>query len=63
MKNLELVGKFIIIKDLDFSDYMKNENGDIDTYNTHEAAQITCGMYEFEDVLILEIKENYKESK
>lgn len=61
MKNSQAVGKFIIVKDLNFSDFMKDENGKIKTYKSHEEASEVCGMYEFEDVLILEVKTNYKE--
>ncbi len=62
MKNSEVVGKYIIIKDLQFSDYMKDEHGKICVYNNIDEAEIECGMYEFEDVLIVKILENYKES-
>lgn len=61
MKNSELVGKFIIVKDLQFSDFMKDNEGKIKIYDSFEDANITCGMYEFDDVLILEVKHNYKE--
>ena len=59
MKNSELVGKYVIIKDLKFSDYMKDEDGNINTYDTFEEASLTCGMYEFEDVLIMKVEYNY----
>ena len=57
--NKEIVGKFVIVKDLQFSDFMKNEKGEINVYDTYDQAMLVCGMYEFEDVLVMEIKYNY----
>ena len=62
MTNKESVGKFIIVKDFQFSDFMKNEKGEINVYDTYNQAMLVCGMYEFEDVLVMEIKYNYVES-
>ena len=62
MENKNLVGKHIIIKDLDFSDYMKDEKGKIEIYDTLNEAAEVCGMYEFEDVLILKIEHNHIEN-
>ena len=59
MTNKEVVGKFVIVKDLQFSDFMKNEKGEINIYDTYDQAMLVCGMYEFEDVLVMEIKYNY----
>jgi len=61
MKNSELVGKYVIVKDLDFSDYMKDENGKINVYDTLDYACATCGMYEFEDVIVMKIEYNHIE--
>lgn len=61
MENLEAVGKYIIVKDLNFTDYMKDENGKIKLYDTLNDARIECGMYEFENVLIMKIEINYVE--
>jgi hypothetical protein len=61
MKNSELVGKFIIVKDLQFSDFMKDEKGEIEVYDTLEQAAVTCGMYEFPDVLIMQVVFNHVE--
>ena len=42
---------------------MKNEKkGEINVYDTYDQAMLVCGMYEFEDVLVMEIKYNYVES-
>ena len=62
MENEKAVGKYIIIKDLAFSDFMKDENGKIKVFDTLERAGETCGMYEFPDVLICKIERNYIES-
>lgn len=60
MKNSEVVGKYIIVKDLQFNDFYK-ENGDIALCDSFEEANIVCGMYEFPDVLILKIEYNHVE--
>jgi hypothetical protein len=61
VENSKVVDKYVIVKDLNFSDYMKDENGNIQVYDTLERAGLTCGMYEFEDVLILKIEYNHIE--
>ena len=61
MVNEEVTGKFVIVKDLNFSDYMKDETGQIKTYDSYQEIGEVCGIYEFEDVLIMKIVENYKE--
>ena len=45
MENEKAVGKYIIIKDLEFSDFMKNDEGKIKLYDTIGEAAETCGMY------------------
>jgi len=62
MKNSEVVGKYIIIKDLNFSDFMKNENGEISIYDSYEAAYNSAWINEPEDALILKIESNYIET-
>jgi len=62
MNNKDLVGKFLIIKDIKFSDYMKDKDGKIKVYDSFEEAMEICGMYEFEDALVIEIKYNYMEN-
>ena len=59
--NKKAVGKYIIIKDLEFSDFMKDDDGKIKLYNTINEAAETCGMYEFEDVLVCKIEYNHVE--
>lgn len=53
--------KYVII-DLRNMDYMKDENGKINYYDTEEEAGLVCGMYEFEDVWICKLESNYKDN-
>ena len=53
-------GKFVII-DLRNMDFMKNEEGKINYYDTEDDACLTCGMYEFEDAWVMELKYNHIE--
>jgi hypothetical protein len=62
MNNKDLVGKFLIIKDIKFSDYMKDKDGKIKVYDSFEEAMEICGMYEFQYALVIEIKYNYMEN-
>ena len=61
MKNKDIVGKYVIVKDLEFSDFMKDKNGKIKVYNTLDEAGVTCGMYEFEDALVMKVEFNHVE--
>jgi len=61
MENKEAVGKFIIIKDLEFSDFMKGDDGKIKVYDSLTEASETCGMYEFPNVLVCKIVLNHIE--
>jgi len=61
MENEKAVGKFIIIKDLEFSDFMKGKDGKIMTFDTLNEACETCGMYEFPNVLVCKIEFNHVE--
>lgn len=61
MENEKAVGKFIIIKDLEFSDFMKDKDDKIMTFNTLDEACVTCGMYEFPNVLVCKIEFNHVE--
>jgi hypothetical protein len=63
MNNKETVGKYIIIKDINFSDYMKDMLGKIKIFDTFDEACETCGMYEFQDVLVCKIEFNYVEKE
>ena len=53
-------GKYVII-DLRNMDFMKNEKGEINYYDTLEEAGETCGMYEFENVWVMKLMYNHIE--
>jgi len=57
----ENVGKFFIIKDTKFSDFMKDDAGNLNLYDSFEQAAEVCGMYEFPNVLICKIEFNHIE--
>ena len=61
MDNKSLIGKYIIVKDILFSDFMKTESGNIKIYDSLIEAVEDCGMYEFENVLIMKIEYNHVE--
>lgn len=54
-------GQYVII-DLRNMDFMKNEKGEINYYDTREEACMTCGMYEFENSWVMQLIYNHKES-
>lgn len=53
--------KYVII-DLRNMDYMKDEEGKIEYYDTEKEARLVCGMYEFEDAWICQLIYNHKET-
>lgn len=60
-ENSKAVGKYLIVTDLLFSDFFKDENGKICVFDTFKDAGLTCGMYEPENALILKVECNYVE--
>jgi hypothetical protein len=54
-------GQFVII-DLRNMDFMKNKEGKINYYNTEQEASEVCGMYEFENAWVCELKYNHIEN-
>lgn len=58
-RNKKLIGKYFIILDLKFSDFMKDEKGNIILFDTYDEANSTCFIYEFPKFLICRIEENY----
>lgn len=54
-------GQYVII-DLRNMDFMKNEEGNINYYDTMDEALTTCGMYEFEDAWVMQLIYNHKEA-
>ena len=57
---MENEGKYVII-DLRNMDYMKNDKGEINYYESEEEACDICGMYEFEDAWVCKLIYNHKE--
>lgn len=53
-------GQFIII-DLRTMDFMKNEEGRMNFYDTLDDALLTCGMYEFENAWVVQLVHNHQE--
>jgi len=52
--------KYVII-DLRNMDYMKNEAGEINYYETEPEASLVCGMYEFENAWVCKLIYNHIE--
>ena len=61
--NMNIVGKYFIIKDLKFSDFMKDKDGNINLYDTEVEAGEVCGIYEFPEAIICKIEYAYKEEE
>jgi hypothetical protein len=53
-------GQFVII-DFRTMDFMKDKNGKICIYDTINEAYAVCGMYEFENAWVCELKYNHIE--
>jgi len=53
-------GQYVII-DIKTMDFMKNEKGLINYYDTEEEACCTCGMYEFENAWVMKLIYNHIE--
>lgn len=58
--NKEPSDRYVII-DINNSDFMKDENGDIAVYSSYSVALNVCGIYEFPDAWICKLDHNYKE--
>jgi hypothetical protein len=54
-------GQFVII-DLRDMDFMKNEEGEINYYDTIDEACAVCGMYELDNAWVMQLVYNHKES-
>lgn len=55
-------GQYVII-DLRNMDFMKDLKHDIVYYDTREEAAMTCGMYEFKNVWVMELIYNHIEEE
>lgn len=53
-------GRFVII-DLRTMDFMKDKDGFLNVYESEEEASLVCGMYEFENAWVCELKYNHIE--
>ena len=53
-------GKFVIV-DFRNMDYMKDKDGNISVYDTQEQASDVCGIYEFENAWVCELRHNHRE--
>ena len=53
-------GQFIII-DIRTMDFMKNEEGHMNFYDTLDDALLVCGMYEFENAWVVQLVHNQQE--
>ena len=47
--------QYVIVKDLEFSDYFKTESGKLKIFNTLREACEVCGMYELDKALVLKV--------
>lgn len=54
-------GQYVII-DLRNMDFMKDEAGKINYYDTEEEALQICGMYEFENAWVMKLIYNHRET-
>ena len=59
--NKSLVGKYLILKDIGCSDYMKDQKGNIVFFDTLEDACFNCGIYEFKDAIVIKVEYNHVE--
>jgi hypothetical protein len=59
-KTKSKAGKYVII-DLRNMDFMKNEQGKIEYYDTEDEACLVCGMYEFENAWVMKLVYNHIE--
>ena len=55
-------GQFVII-DLRNMDFMKDKEGNLNVYDTEQEAAEVCGMYEFDNAWVCELKYNHIENE
>ena len=55
-------GQYVII-DLRNMDFMKNQNGEINYYDTEDEARLICGFYEFENAWVMKLIYNHIEEE
>ena len=57
--NKELIGKYVILTDIKCTDYYKDINGNMKTYDTLDEAHTECWFNELLDAIIVKIEMNY----
>ena len=55
-------GQYVII-DLRNMDFMKNDKGEINYYDSRDEASSTCGMYEVENAWVMKLIYNHIEDE
>jgi hypothetical protein len=63
MNNKDLIGKYVILKDIFSSDYYKDENGQIKLFDTYELALQTAWIAELTDVIIVHVVDRYDDDE
>lgn len=63
MNNKDLIGKYVILKDIFASDYYKDENGQIKLFDTYELALQIAWMAELSDVIIVHVVDRYDDDE
>lgn len=63
MSNKDLVGKYVILKDIFASDYYKDENDQIKLFDTYELALQTAWIAELTDVIIVHVVDRYDDDE
>ena len=63
MNNKDIVGKYVILKDIFASDYYKDENDQIKLFNTYEDALQTAWISELTDVIIVHVVDKYDDDE
>lgn len=61
--NKDAVGKYFIISNLGFGDFMKDVNDEIKLYDTLDDAHGSAGINELHDTLICKVEWNHLESE
>lgn len=63
MNNKDLIGKYVILKDIFASDYYKDVDGNIVLFDNYEIALQTAWMTELSDVLIVCAEGHYDDEE
>jgi hypothetical protein len=61
--NKDAVGKYFIISNLGFGDFMKDVDGNLKLYDTLDDAHGSAGINELHDTLICKVEWNHLESE